>query len=96
MARISHLCSRPEHGPNRGSRFLPPPLEWPVQILMANGTEENEMYGLVEHHALRQRVEEIRREVATCRLRHGEHRDRGASGMIEAAVTGGRATKRRG
>jgi hypothetical protein len=54
---------------------------------MANGTEETDMYGLVEHHALRQRVEEIRREVATCRLRHGEHQDRGASGMIETAIT---------
>jgi hypothetical protein len=46
------------------------------------------MYGLVEHEALRQRVEKIRQEVATYRLGHGEHQDRGASGMIETAITG--------
>ena len=46
------------------------------------------MYGLVEHEALRQRVEKIRQEVATYRLRHGEHQDHGTSGMIETATTG--------
>jgi hypothetical protein len=45
------------------------------------------MYGLVEHEALRQRVEKIRQEVATYRLRYGEHQDRGVSGMIETAIT---------
>jgi len=55
---------------------------------MANGTEENEMYGLVAHEASQQRVEKNQQEVATYRLRHGEHQDRGASGMIETAITG--------
>jgi hypothetical protein len=55
---------------------------------MANGTEETDMYGLVEDEALRQRVEKIQQEVATYRLRHGEHQDRGASEMIETAITG--------
>ena len=39
-----------------------------MQALKANGTEENEMYGLAEYETFRQHREEIRQEVAVYRL----------------------------
>jgi hypothetical protein len=67
VARSGHLFSCPEHGLDGGSRFLLFPLEWSVQGLAGNDTEENEMNGWTEYESGRKDREEIRHELAVAR-----------------------------